>query len=246
MLAFIGCAGLLSVAADEPKPFVIQTVLGETFRGCHVIKVTPAALTIAHDAGVTKIPFPLLEPEWQKLFHYSKERAAEFEEQEAAQRRAAEAKAKSLRRERDKMESKHMDQLVRLEKEELAEQARREQEWRAALEKQAAAAAASATPAPPLAPFPGDPKTPQAPTSSKEAVIPSVTPLGMPYTPGVSRSQTYVIPNSPGYYVVPGSGTVFITPSQGYPNNYYPPGSRPIHGTAGQITVGPNVIRVGP
>jgi hypothetical protein len=244
LIALIGLAvcGLRAADADEPKPFTIQTILGETFRNCHVIKVTPAALTLAHDYGVTKIPFNLLADEWKKLFHYDPDKAREFEKQEARQRQLAEEKSKALNRERERRENKHMAQLEELEKQQLAEQARREKEWQEAVARQATAA--NAGPVPPLAPYPGDPKQ-QGVVTTTEVVVPPVTPIGTPYTPGVGRSQTYVYPNSAGYYVVPGNGGIFITPGQGYPNNYCPP-NNPRSGVSGQISVGPTVIRVGP
>lgn len=243
VMALIATSALRASDADEAKPFTIQTILGETFRNCHVIKVTPAALTLSHDYGVIKIPFTLLGDEWKKVFRYDPDKAREFEKQEQKQRQLAEEKARALNHERERRENKHMAELVELERQQLAEQARREKEWQEAVARQAAAGTAGT--APPLAPFPGDPKM-QGVVTTTEVVVPPVTPIGTPYTPGVSKSQTYVYPNSAGYYVVPGNGGVFITPGAGYPNTYCPPGAIRRGGVSGQISVGPTVIRIGP
>lgn len=230
-------------AADsaEPKPFVIKTILGETFRGCRVLKATPAALTLAHDSGVTKIPFTLLDDEWKKFFHYDAQKAREFEKQEAKRLELAEAKAKELNRKREKAEGKQMEELAALEREQRAELAKREKEQLEAAAK--LAASGGNAPLQPLAPLPGDPKSGGPVTMTTEVVVPPVSALGSPYTPSVSRSQTYVYPNSSGIFVVPGSGGVMISPGS-MPGGYCPP-VMPRTGVSGQFSVGPMVIRVG-
>lgn len=240
-MLFALTSALPAADGDEAKPFVLKTILGETYRNCHVLKLTPATLTVAHDTGVTKVPFTMLDDEWKKFFHYDPDKAREFEKQEAKQLQQREAKAKALNSQREKQESRQMAELAQIEKEEMSELAKREKEQAAAAAK--LAASGTNAPLPPLAPLPGDPKT-QGVVTTTEVVVPPVTPIGTPYTPGVNRSQTYVYPNSPGFFVVPGNGGIFVTPGQGS-GAYCPPGNRR-GGASGQISVGPTVIRVGP
>ncbi len=241
-LTCLGLCGLCVSQSEEMKPFELKTLLGETLHNCRIIKATPAALTLAHDNGVSKVGFDNLDDTWRGKFHYDPDKAHDFEKVEEKNRQLAEAKRKELNKQRERVETKQMKELAEVEKKQLEVQAKRDKEREKALLDAAAKQAANGKQSPPLAPFPGDPNN-QVMTTT-EIVVPPVTPLGTPYTPGVNKSQTYVYPNG-GYYVVPGNGTIYITPGYPYPYGQCPPGYNR-SGATGQISIGPTVIRIGP
>lgn len=231
ILAVWCCPPLLR--AEGEKPFELTTLLGETYHRCHLIKATPAALTVSHESGVSKVPFQILSDTWREKFHYDEEKAREFEKEEADKRQVAEARRQKLIKERDKELNTQMKQLSATEKKQAEEEAQR---------------IANRTPA--LAPFPGDPVN-QVVTRT-EIVVPPVSVLGTPYTPNyTNRSQTYVLPydaSGGGYYVYPNGGTVIVPQGNPYcptvpsQSGLYHQGS----GLMGQRSFGGTIIRIGP
>src|SRR5205814_2481547 len=105
-----------AAGGDEQRPFDLTTALGETFHNCRIIKALPDGITVAHDTGVTKIPFENLSEDWSIQFHYSPEKARAFQADEAERRAAAEAKRRLAQTDFEKYQSKRMDQLAAAEK----------------------------------------------------------------------------------------------------------------------------------
>jgi hypothetical protein len=216
--------------ADNQKPFELTTLLGETYHRCHLIKATPAALTVSHDSGVSKVSFDLLDDTWREKFHFDPDKAREFEKEEQEKKLVAEERRQRLIKERDKQLNSQMKQLTVAEKQRLLAQEAEE------------AKRAASTPA--LAPFPGDPINQVV--SRTEIVIPPVSVLGTPYTPNSSnRSQSYILPYDSGVYngYSGGSGPVYVPQL----NPFCPP-VQSHQGTviSGLRSYGGAVIRIGP
>jgi hypothetical protein len=201
-------------AVDTSKPFDLTTTLGEKFQNCHITKVTPESITIVHDRGVAKLSFTLLGDEWKEQFEYDPAKAREYAQAEDEKREATAAKRAQLERQRKLDENEQIAALA------AADRQRAEADARLVKEHEDAIKAASIPPTP-LAPLPGDP-TPNLgqllpqPIMQTEVVVPTVTPLGDPYTPTKIRSRTYTYPG--GYY-------------SGYPYGYYP--YQPVYGAPG-------------
>jgi hypothetical protein len=183
MLTLALSAMLLTGAQAAPeeeagKPFQLTTLTGDKYKNCRILKVTPEAMTVMHDAGVSKISFEILSDEWRTKFRYDPAKAEEFakvEEQrakEAAEKREVAMKKQQLR------EEEQMDILMARERQRLA------------------AEKATAELGPPLAPapLPGD-ATPQLGTTGTsqpvEEVVPSLSPITQVYTPGAGTYRTY-------------------------------------------------------
>ena len=129
-------------AADR-TPFELTTLLGETYHGCRILKVTPEAMTIVYDNGVSKVPFELLGDAWKELYHYDPDKAHEFAEHEEAKRQAAEERRREELKALDKQKNQQMTELLK------SEHQRDEFEARLAKDQADAAAKATATPASP-------------------------------------------------------------------------------------------------
>lgn len=268
VLAVLSMTGLSASSGDDQKPFGLTTLLGETFQHCRIIKVTPEAITVSHDSGVSKIPFEHLSDEWKKRFHYSPEKADAFQKEEAVRRAIAEEKRRQARREYETLRTKQLGErraAVSPWIEKLAETIARQQV-------EAATAAAFATPTLPglLIPRPGDPtpysraglltsrtSTPGSTLpSAAEVLIPATTPIGPVYTPDATPSQSYII--NQGVLFTPGDGSIdyfnpgYISPGYfipGYVNpgyvspGYVVPPVRPFRPTT---VCPPAVVRPGP
>jgi hypothetical protein len=235
MAAAILLAAVLPAADfDGKKPFRLTTLLGETFENCRILKVTPDGISVAHDVGVSKIPFTNLSDEWKALFHYDPEKAREFREEEERKRAAANAKLREVQREYEKVQTKQMAELA------LAESKRAALAEKIAKQQAEDLRAASGTAPGGLVPLPGDVSpavgmsigagvptiTPGSPV-----IIPQTTPLGQPYTPGVTGGQRYII--NQGAIFTPGDGSLYyINPYVGgYPYGYgygYGYGNQPV------------------
>lgn len=77
-----------------PKP-VLETPLGSNdlaaadgwvFRNVQVRKIEPDGLTLRHDAGLTKLAFPLLPEDWQRKYEYDPQKASNYARAAAAAR----------------------------------------------------------------------------------------------------------------------------------------------------------------
>lgn len=88
-----------------PKP-VLETPLGSNdlaaadgriYRNVQVRKIEPDGLTLRHDAGLTKLAFPLLPEDWQRKYEYDPQKAARYERATAAAREQAERDRQALR-----------------------------------------------------------------------------------------------------------------------------------------------------
>lgn len=205
----------------DAKPFDLTTVYGETFHGCRILKVTPSAVTVAHDEGVARVSFTLLSEAWKERFNYDPDKAGEFEKAEQKTRLAAEEEQQRRKRLRDKQDIKDMKELTALEKKQIEERDRR-----------LAEEAANPKP-PPLAPLP-DNQT----VVTTQIVVPPLSAFG----------QTYFLQGRSQTYVVPDFGSVFVVPQRNYRPPYispygFIPGQRVVPRSAGQISVGPTIIR---
>ncbi len=222
--------------AEGPKPFDLTTLLGQTYKNCHIMKATPEALTLVHDNGVSKVSFEQLSDEWKLKFSYDPAKAKEFALAESVKRQEIEDKKKAANAVRERKESEEIAKLTAIEKKRLDEEAVRVKE-------QADAAKA----APPI-PF----AKPQV-TATTEVVVPAFAPISQVYSPGGSTSQRYIINGGGGGYYQSGysgynTGTTYVYPPvYGYPyNGGY--GYNPIAPIYPQPVVRPNVsgtIRVG-
>lgn len=229
VLMMMSATGLRSLGGDDQKPFDLTTLLGETFERCRIIKVTPDAITVTHDRGVSKIPFENLDDGWKKRFHYSQEKAGAFRKEEEARRVLADEIRRQARKDRDTTQARQK-----------AEQAAAQNRWldklqEAIVQQQvevATAAAFSAPTQPGLRVLPpGDPspyfragllasKSSAGGTalpSAADVLIPAATPIGQVYTPEAAATQRYII--NQGTIFTPGDGTIYY----GYPgyHHYY-------------------------
>ncbi|TLD70572.1 hypothetical protein FEM03_12705 [Phragmitibacter flavus] len=189
----------------EPSRFDISTLSGEIYKNSRLIKVTPADLTVMHDAGVAKIGFENLNPTWQQKFGYDPAKADAYREKIAIQNREAEDRRQQLSLQRERTERLA---IAKIEAEE-----RR-------------LAAQSKDPAP-LAPLPGEENRPllPAPTTTVE-IIPSAPPLGAVHDPGIStrNSSSRRWRSGDGIYSVDGYYPPFIwsSPSRPWSPHYHP------------------------
>jgi len=249
ILGLLMLSGVRAADNEEQKSFDLTTLLGQTYKNCHIMKATPEALTIVHDNGVSKVSFEQLSDEWKLKFSYDPARAKEFASAENAKRQEIEDKKKAINAVRERKESEDIAKLAEAEKKRLAEEAVRVKE-------QADAAKA--------APFVGPPVN--RVTSTTEAVVPAFTPISQVYSPGSSTSQRFIIREGGGYYQsgyssgypsgygYSGYGTTYIyPPTYGYPYTggygyspgipiYPPPVVRP--NISGTIRVGNGVISI--
>jgi hypothetical protein len=206
--------------ADEPKeqkPFDVTTLLGETYHHCRIIKVTPEAITLAHETGVSKVSFELLGDEWRTRYHYDPDKARVFVKEEDEKRRRAEAERKRLQKDYEEFETGKMAQLA------LEESKRAQSEANLAKQQADAATALQAKPVnqiPTLMPLPGDINPPLMTvtpvTTATEVVIPPSSPLSQIYTPGLNNGQRFII--NQGTVFTPGDGALY------YINPGYVPG----------------------
>ena len=240
-------------AVDTAKPFELTTLIGEKFKNCRITKATPEGLTIVHDNGVSRISFTALSEEWRKMFDYDPQKAQEFAQAEEKKRQLAEEKRAELERKRRVMEEEHLEALAAAERKSIADEARAVKEYQDSVK-------AANTPPAPLAPLPGD-ATPNLsmpipqPIMQTEAVVPTVPPIGDPFSPTRIRSQSYILTD--GYY----PGGYYGGYYGGYPNYYqtyqpiysnpgcnYPctpcPTSSIIPGVHGTISTGAFSIRI--
>lgn len=203
MLIFLSAT---SLRAGERTPFELTTLLGETYHNCRILKVTPAALTVAYDSGVAKVPFDLLGDAWRDLYHYDPEKARNFMDREEEKRKQAEAKQKEHMRAVEEQRNQTMALLVKADKQ------REAMEAKLAKDQAEAAAKAAATP-PSLAPYPGDPAVPQNPPITN-IYTPNQPVTGGGYPPAYDAGSGYSGGGYPygGYvpgYVYP---PVIVTP----------------------------------
>ncbi len=209
MLIFLGLPMSRALEPEKQKPIELTTLLGETYHNARIIKSTPDAITVVHDAGVSKVSFESLGDEWRKMFNYDADKAREFQKKEEAKILTAEDNRKKAQKEREDQASKLMSELA------LRESQRKE--FEAKLARQQAESA---------------PKTTVL-SSTTEVVVPPTTPITQVYTPGYTRGQnvqsTTIIEGTiftPGdgrlYYFNPGcGGPIYYTPSYTIP--YCPP-----------------------
>lgn len=238
-------------AVDTSKPFDLTTILGEKFKNCRITKATPEGLTVVHDKGVVRVSFTLLSNEWKQQFNYDPVAAREFAQAEEEKRKAAEAARAEMKRKRELSEEAQLADLA------AAERTRLEADARAVKEYQDSVKSAN-TPPLPLAALPGD-ATPglsapspapgaiaSQPIMQTEVVVPTVTPVGDPYTPSRIRSHSYILPGD--YYG--GYPFGYYQPIYGYPGFGCPitpcPTSSIIPGLHGTISTGGMSLHIGP
>lgn len=70
---------------------------GRIYRNVQVRKIEPDGLTLRHEAGLTKVAFPLLPEDWQRKYEYDPQQAARYERATAAARAQAERDRQALR-----------------------------------------------------------------------------------------------------------------------------------------------------
>ena len=160
--------GVFALRAAEPemqKPIELTTLLGETYHNARIIKATPEAITVVHDAGVSKVLFENLGDDWKQKYNYNPDKAREFQKQEDEKRQLAEENRKKAQKEREDESSKQMAELA------LRESQRAELDAKLARQQ---AESASRT---------------KALNSSTESVVPPTSPITQIYTPGYTRGQ---------------------------------------------------------
>jgi hypothetical protein len=92
---------LLALTLTELRSENIKTTTGREYEGATISRAEPDGVVIMYSAGIVKIPFTELPPEWQKKYGYNAEAAAAYRaqvDQAAAQREAAVAAAKEKQR----------------------------------------------------------------------------------------------------------------------------------------------------
>ena len=70
---------------------------GQIYRNIQVRHIEPDGLTIQHDAGLSKVPFPMLPEEVQKKYEYNPKTAAAYQKNKATARVQAERDQKAVR-----------------------------------------------------------------------------------------------------------------------------------------------------
>jgi hypothetical protein len=197
-----------AVPDEEAKPLQIITLTGDKCKNCRIMKVTPEAMTVMHDAGVTKISFENLSDEWRTKFRYDAAKAEEYAKAEEQRARDETEKRQTALKKQQMREEEQMDILVARERQRLA------------------AEKALAELGPPLAPapLPGD-TTPNLGMSGSDAVeeiVPSLSPITQVYTPGAGTYRqfgrdrySYFDSGFYGFPFVPvyGGGSGFCPPS---------------------------------
>ncbi len=195
LLVLMGVA-LRGAEPDKQKPMELTTLLGETFHNARIIKATPDAITVVHDAGVSKVSFEILDAEWKKMFNYDAEKAREFQRQEEDRRLLAEESRKKSQKEYETQTSKQMDELALRESQ------------RAELDAKLARQYESARRTPAL-------------TATTEVAVPTAPPITQVYTPGYTRGkgvQSTII--NEGTIFTPGDGSLYYFNS-GYGGQFY-------------------------
>jgi hypothetical protein len=201
-LSLLVLLGAMPLHAGDRPSFELTTLMGETYHGCRIIKVTPAGLTITYDSGVAKVPFELLGDAWKDLYHYDPEKARVYEEHEEAKRQEAEARRKEQLAALEKQKNQQMTELMKTE--------HQREEFEAKLAREQAEAAARARQTPPLAPYPPD------------GTVPQVPPISQVYTPG--QTDTTMGGGGPGYPPAYNTGLPYVyTPGYVYPPAYVVP-----------------------
>jgi outer membrane murein-binding lipoprotein Lpp len=91
-------ASAAAAASHSASIGTIKTLDGKTYTNCRVLKVEQDGVTFSHDDGITKILYPLMPPEVQKLFDYDPQKAVaqtdaqiRYDQQQAATSNAAPA-----------------------------------------------------------------------------------------------------------------------------------------------------------
>lgn len=107
-------------AAEKPQEFdTIVTNKGKTYHKVKVNKITPAGISILHEAGAATIPYENLSKELQEHFGgFDQEAAMKYKQQENELLQAYEQKldaAIAVKKQKDKIErlNKELDQLKR-------------------------------------------------------------------------------------------------------------------------------------
>lgn len=77
----------------------LVTADGQIYRNVQVWNIEPDGLTLRHDAGLTKVEFPLLPEAWQKKYEYDPEMAATYKREVADAVAEAEQNQRLLREE---------------------------------------------------------------------------------------------------------------------------------------------------
>ena len=75
----------------------LATADGQVFRNVQVRKIEPDGLTIQHDAGLIKLPFPVLPEDWQKKYEYDPQKAEAYQRATAAAKEQADRDQQAIR-----------------------------------------------------------------------------------------------------------------------------------------------------
>jgi hypothetical protein len=96
--AIDAAAAAATAAANSAGIGTFTTLDGHTYSNCKVLKVDQDGVTFSHEDGITKILFPLMPPNIQKLFNYDPQKAVaqtdaqiRYDQQQAALSNAAPA-----------------------------------------------------------------------------------------------------------------------------------------------------------
>src|SRR5438067_723931 len=86
---FVSLIAIVVVHAED-----LKTLDGVVYKNAQISNVTPADVTVVHDAGVARVMLQNLPPELQTKYGYDREKAAKFVAADAnAQRRLAQQQA---------------------------------------------------------------------------------------------------------------------------------------------------------
>jgi hypothetical protein len=85
-----------AAASHSTSIGTIKTLDGKTYTHCRVLKVEQDGVTFSHDDGITKVLYPLMSPDVQKMFDYDPQKAVaqtdaqiHYDQQQAAASNAA-------------------------------------------------------------------------------------------------------------------------------------------------------------
>jgi hypothetical protein len=96
--AIDAAANAATTASNSAGVGTFTTLDGHTYSNCKVLKVEQDGVTFSHDDGITKVLYPLMPPNIQKLFDYDPQKAVaqtdaqiRYDQQQAALSNAAPA-----------------------------------------------------------------------------------------------------------------------------------------------------------
>lgn len=87
----------------------VATTDGQVYRNIQVRKIEPDGLTIQHEAGLTKLEFPLLPNDWQKKYEYDPQKASAYKRAMAVAREHVEKDQQAVRAQNAAAQAKQVE-----------------------------------------------------------------------------------------------------------------------------------------